>query len=85
MSTREIVLEPTGRQRDALLRAAHAKHEADERCRGKAAEYEAAMAAHVVAADRLADVLVSLTGEEPQGLNIDMQRGVIYREVEEGA
>jgi hypothetical protein len=72
VQSREVIAEPQGRQRDALVRAALAKHESD-------LALMAAMAAHQAAADRLKDVIESITGEDSGALQVDAGAGMIYR------
>lgn len=74
MSVRQIVMEPTGRQRIVLKRVAEAKHMADQ-------ILQSAILAQARAGERLADVLESLTGEDAKGLIIDEKTLQVYREV----
>lgn len=74
MSVRQIVMEPTGRQRVVLERAAKKKREADQ-------ILHSAIIAQGRAGEHLSDVLESLTGEDSVGLIIDDQTFQIFREV----
>lgn len=72
---REIVFTPTGKARDALVRATRAKAMAGHRLRAAAAEAQQAD-------ERLKDVVEAMTGESAEGLTVDGEQGVIYREIE---
>lgn len=72
MSVREIIAEPTGRQKDAVLRAAKAKRAADM-------ELRAVMARRAEAIQRMHDVLECLTGQDPTSMIVDPETGCVYK------